>query len=247
MAGGAWSNRRMRDVVRKLRTRAWGAVILGALMIVPLRAHAGEDDDETDTPKRRGLVVTVEDNDDVDAAPPRAKKRGDSATAPDDGASESEINAYLRGLKKDVRDTQIAAKQAARAGDADEAIRLKEELRDKKAFLKDEERRLTSRDVGLIAGGGVLTGLGSLSLLSSVVLIFVYAGSSIDGNPEDEYGWASLATLGGGVLGLSAGIPMIAVGSRRGPRESDDVDTYGREQAPTGHGPAVGFTMSLSF
>ena len=126
-------------------------------------------------------------------------------------------------------------------------MRLKEELRDKKALLKDEERRLTTRDVGLIAGGGVLTGLGALSLVSSVVLIFVYAGSSIDGNPDDEYGWASLATLGGGVLGLSAGIPMIVVGSRRGPREADDVETYGREELPSSHGPAVGLTKSLAF
>jgi hypothetical protein len=165
---------------------------------------------------------------------------------PAEGASETEINAYLRALKKDVRDTQIAQKQASRAGDADEAMRLKEELRDKKALLKDEESRLLSRDVGLIAGGGVLTGLGGLSLLSSLVLVCVYGLSAVDGNAEDEYGWASLATLGGGALGLGAGIPMIVIGSRKSTRGADDEYEYARPLTPGG-GPQVGLTLSLSF
>lgn len=216
--------------------------LLGLTVAIP--AHAYADDDDEEKPKRRGLIVTVEDNDDVDAGIKR-KKGATSLTPPADDASESEINAYLRELKKDVRDTQLAAKEAARAGDADEAIRLKEELRDKKALLKDEESRLMSRDVGLIAGGGVLTGLGGLSLLSSVVLLCVWGFSSLDGDPEEEYGWGALGTVGGAALGLGAGIPMIVVGRKKEPRGYDDADTYGR--LPSGGAPRVGLSVGFSF
>jgi hypothetical protein len=233
----------MGDPLRRLRKPLSAALVLGVLMALPTQAHADEDDEEAEKPKRRGLIVTVEDNDDV-ADGPAPKKRAPFAP-PVEGAPESEINAYLRELKKDVRDTQIAAKEAARAGDADEAMRLKEELRDKKALLKDETARLTTRDVGLIAGGATLTGLGCISLVSSFVLIVVYGVSAADGDADHEYGWASLGTLGGGVLGLSAGIPMIVVGSRRQVRGSEEE--YARDLAPTGQKPRVGFTMSLSF
>jgi len=219
-------------------------MVLAALAAMAPEARAGEDDEADEQPKRRGLIVTVDDTEDETAIP---KKKGGGQAAPEEGAPESEINAYLRALNKDIRDTKADLKAAQRAGDADEALRLKDELREKKILLSDEESRLTTRDPALTAVGGTLTALGSLSLVSSVVLLFVWAGTSIDGYPDDAYGWGALGTLGGGVLGLSAGIPMIVIGTRRQVRAPDDAYQVVPELAPGGYRPAVGLTMSLSF
>lgn len=220
-------------------------------------AHA----DEPAQP-RKGLVVTVEDNDVVAAeeaaraadeeeeeapAPKKKKKRqSDASFAPGPESSEAEIDAYLRELNADVRDTQADLKDAKRADDADEVDRLERELRDRKELLRDEKDRLTTTQPGLVAGGAVLTALGGVSLVSSLVLLVVWPLSGVDGHFDDEYGWGALGCLLGGAAGLGAGIPMIVAGTRRTPRAGADYYEEAK-LPPMPAGPRVGVTFTIPF
>jgi hypothetical protein len=172
--------------------------------------------DEPPPEKKKRLIVTVEDT------KPDARVRD---AVPDENASESEINAYLRKLRRDLRDAQADLKAAKRGGDdAEEIMRLDGEVRELKETLKDEESRLTTKDGGLIAGGAVLTAFGSVALLSSLVLVVAWPLTALDGNINEEYGWGALGCFVGGAVGLAAGIPMIVTGNRRVPRGDGEYE-----------------------
>jgi hypothetical protein len=111
-------------------------------------------------------------------------------------------------------------KEAERAGDGDEAMELRRELAQESSFYDRERDRLTERDTGLIAGGATLTAIGGISMVSSIILLAVYGLSAVDGNADDEYGWASLGTLFGGIAGLAGGGAMLGVGLARRPKET---------------------------
>ncbi len=202
-------------------------------------AHADEE-----APKKKKLIVTVDDNEDTTTV---VKKKKAATATPEPGASEAEIIAYIRELRKDVRSTQAELNAARASDDADSVLRLREELKEKKQFLKEEESRLYSKDSGLIAGGAVLTALGGISLVSSFVLVIVWPLTAIDGNIEDEYGWGALGCLGGGVLGLSAGIPMIVAGNKRTVTGADEFEEASWQLPTPGRGPTAGLTLRFSF
>ncbi len=234
------------------------ALGLTGSLAVALPAYA---EDAPEKPKK-GLVVTVEDNDvvaaeearaaaeedeEVEAPAPKKKKRKQQVSdAPGPDASEAEIDAYLRELNSDVRNTQADLKDAKRADDADAVYELERELRDQKDLLRDEKDRLTTTQPGLVAGGAVLTALGGVSLVSSLVLLIVWPLTGVDGHFDDEYGWGSLGCLLGGAAGLGAGIPMIVAGTRRTPRSGGDY--YEEAQLPSiPQGPRVGFSFTVPF
>lgn len=219
------------------------AASLSFALVVGSTGVARADDDEP--PKKRRFVVTVEDND----AAQSPKKKGTSAIPPppEAGAPEAEVVAYIRALRKDVRATQADFNAARSSDDADEVLRLREELKEKKQFLSEEESRLYPKDTGLVAGGAILTALGSASLLSSLILLIGWPISGVDGHVDDELGWASLGCLGGGVLGLGAGIPMIVTGNKRTVRGADEVDAAALGVPPPPRGRTAGITFRITF
>lgn len=231
------------SLARLTRARVLAGMVLLSPAAVAPHAGAGEEEDDDARPNRRRMVVTVEDTEDETVAAPT--KRDGPVAAPEQSAPESEIDAYLLRLKTDVLDARIALKEAKRADDDEEALRLRDELKQKQLLLKDEERRLANPDTGLIGGGATFTALGGISLVSSVVLLVMWTSSGLGGHSEPAYGWASLATLGGGALGLGAGIPMIAIGRQRRGRESEDV--LARPLVPGADHSPVGMTFSASF
>jgi hypothetical protein len=199
---------------------ARGTVVVGS---VALASSAWADEPPQDKKKR--LIVTVEDTKpDEGEEPAKPKKQRVREAVPDENSSEAEINAYLRRLRRDLRDAQADLKVAKRGDDGDEVLRLEGEVRELKEMVKDEESRLTTKDGGLIAGGAVLTALGSVSLLSSLVLVVAWPLTAIDGNINEEYGWAALGCFVGGAVGLAAGIPMIVTGNRRVPRGDGEYE-----------------------
>jgi hypothetical protein len=222
-----------------LTTRLPAAAVLAA--VTALAPVAAAEDDE-DRPKKKKLIVTVEDNDEI--TPVEQAKKKAARRAPEVGDSEAEIKAYLRELDADVRSIQLDLRAARQGSDGDEVLRLEKELQAAKALRSDEEDRLTTKEPGLVAGGATLTALGGASLVSSLVLLVVWGFSAIDGNDEEEYGWGALGTLGFGVIGLSAGIPMVVAGNKRRPR---DPDEEAFRLAPDGVRPAVGLTVRVSF
>ncbi|NUP11543.1 MAG: hypothetical protein HOW73_36320 [Polyangiaceae bacterium] len=153
----------------------------------------------------------------------KKKKKRTRAEAPEVGDPPEEIDNYLQGLKEEIGDLKDRMKEARRNGDADEAIAIREELNERDRFYKDEQDRLTSRNTGLIAGGATLSALGGVSIVASLVLVIGYGLSAVDGNADDEYGWGSLACLGGGVALLGGGGAMIGVGMVRRPKEATDA------------------------
>ena len=207
--------------------------VVTALACLAPHAAFGDEADE-DRPAKRQMIVTVEDTQAVPKAKPRTRH-----PAPPQGASEEDINAYLRALRKDVRDAQRVLREA---DDAEDEPRLKDELREKKSLLSDEENRLTTKDTGMVAGGATLTALGGASLVASLFLAIGWGLSGLDGRIDEKYGWASLGCLGGGVLGISTGIPLLIAGNTRRPREVEEAFLL-----PLPAKPAVGLTMSLSF
>lgn len=243
------------DSLRALRMfNATLCITFAGALAAPSAALA---DDDEDKPKKK-LIVTVEDNDVVAAeeeaaaredveeepAPKKKKKKRVDADAPDLNSSEAEIDAYLRELDRDVRDTAADLKAAKRSDDGDEVMRLESELRYRKALLSDEKDRLTETNPGLVAGGAVLTGLGGVSLVSSLVLLVVWPLTGVDGHFDDEYGYGALGCLIGGTVGLSAGIPMIVSGARRTPRGDGGYDDAFLMPP---QGPRVGVTFGVPF
>lgn len=225
--------------LRSSRRYLWAAASLALVVGTATGARA----DEEAPPKKRRFVVTVEDND----APQTPKKKTSAIpTPPEAGAPEAEVVEYIRALRRDVRTTQADFNAARASDDADEVLRLREELKEKKQFLSEEESRLYPKDTGLVAGGAILTALGSASLLSSLILLIGWPISGVDGDFDDELGWASLGCLGGGVLGLGAGIPMIVTGNKRTVRGADDVDDASRGPALP-RGRTVGLTLEVRF
>jgi hypothetical protein len=212
-----------------MNIRTWGTLGIWVAASLVSASAVAEDD---------GFVV-ADDDEPADEGP--ARRPAEGVAAPAEGASEAEIFAYIRALKKDVRDAQRELKEAKRDGDSAEVARLTDELRDKKLTLSDEESRLTTSDPGLVAGGAVLTGLGGVSLLSGLVLLFVWPLTAIDGHVNDEYGYAALGCAAGGVVGLGAGIPMIVVGKRKEVRYPDE------EALAPPDGDYVGLTFGGTF
>jgi hypothetical protein len=191
----------------------------GAVLVGSFALSSSAWADEPPPEKKKRLIVTVEDTKPDDGEEPaKPKKKQVREAVPDESSSEAEINAYLRKLRRELRDAQADLKAAKRGDDGEEVLRLEGEVRELKETVKDEESRLTTKDGGLVAGGAVLTALGSVSLVSSLVLVFVWPLTALDGNINEEYGWGALGCFVGGAVGLAAGIPMIVTGNRRVPR-----------------------------
>lgn len=218
------------------------AVLGGSILLVPSSARG--DDDEDDAPrKKRRMIVTVEDNDaegDAEEAEDAPKKK---RRAPEVGDPPEEIREYIAKLDAKVRALKAKLKSAKRSGDADRILELESDLAEAKARYESERDRLTERNVGMIAGGATLVGLGSASFVASLVLVIGWGLSAIDGNPEDEYGWASLGCLAGGVVGVAAGTPILVIGLNREPREPSEAHL----RTPARTEFATGLTMTVPF
>lgn len=160
----------------------------------------------------RGPVVIVVQNGGTsgDAYPPK----------PAVGSlSEGEVILYLEQVRSRIDAIKLKIRDV-RASDYDDTA-LQEELRAANEYYKAERARLTTTDGGMIAGGATLTAIGSLSLVSSLFLALAYglSGGIFGGSKDDGLGTAALVTLGVGVAGLAGGIPLLAVGLRRVPRD----------------------------
>lgn len=221
------------------------SVVVTAALPVEV-AEAAPPDDEAEeaeevvvpaqsAPATKQVIVVVQQPapTEAPAAPSGVPRVGDSA---------ERIDAYLSDLKQEVRRKKDALRDAKRDGEGeDEAERA---LREADIHYKEERDRLTQQEPGLIAGGAVLTSAGAVSFVASGVLLVVWLVSSVDLNPDDKYGWASLACLGGGFLGLGAGIPMIVIGAQRTPRDPYEALLAPR---PVGFAPPLGLTATWSF
>lgn len=229
---------------KPLRTIAVG---LGAIAFITVSGFAHAQDEEEDivirgkgstSAKKKRKVVVVYEGDGNAPEPLPAAQVGD----PD-----YEIEAYLRSLGDRVRYFKDKLKQAKRAGDFDEADALVSTVAKEKSFESSEKDRLTTNEPGLIAGGAVLTGVGSLAFVGAIIALAGWGISAIDGNSDDEWGWASLGCLVGGIVGVGAGAPMLAVGVKRHPRGANDawiaptLQSNGFAQIP------AGATLSWSF
>jgi hypothetical protein len=214
------------------------AVVGGTILLAPSYARADDDDDGPR--KKRRMIVEVEDSDaeEEEEEAAQAKPR-----APEVGDPPEEIRAYLAKLDERVRTLKAKLKSARRSDDAEKVLKLEEDLAEAKAKQEAERDRLTERNPGMIAGGATLVGLGSASFLASLVLVVGWGLSAIDGNPEDEYGWASLGCLAGGVVGIAAGTPLLVIGLSREPREASDA----RARPPGRPELATGLTLTVPF
>lgn len=227
-----------------LRTIGIGLGAL-ALVAVSTSAHADDEDDEviirgkgsTSTKKKKKVVVVYEG----DGNAP------ESLPAPQVGDPDYEIDAYLRSLGDRVRYFKDKQKQAKRAGDFDEFDALTSTVAKEKSFEASEKDRLTTTEPGLVAGGAVLLGVGSLSLLGAIITLAGWGISALDGNSDDEWGWASLGCLLGGVVGIGAGAPMLAVGVKRHPKGPGDAWIAPTLQSNGLAGVPAGATLSWSF
>ena len=125
-----------------------------------------------------------------------------------------EITMYLQELDDRAKDLKEQLKDARREQDWDRAAGLEAEYVEARQLYKKESGRLTSTDRGLVAGGATLVGIGGVSLLTSLGLALAFAGTD-----DEAFGWAALATLGGGVIGVSAGGPMLSIGLEKRVRQ----------------------------
>lgn len=217
----------------------------GAMLLAPSTATA--DDEEEAPRKKRRMIVTVEDNDAEGEAEDGQEEEEDAPkkgrAAPNVGDPPEEIRAYLAKLDAKVRTLKAKLKSAKRSGDADRILELESDLAEAKARQEAERDRLTERNVGMIAGGATLVGLGSASFLTSFVLLVGWGLSAADGYPDDEYGWASLGCLAGGVVGIAAGTPILVIGLNREPREPEEAAFL----APGRPDYATGLTLTVPF
>jgi hypothetical protein len=178
-------------------------------------------------------------------APSVAKRR-----APRVGDPPEEIDAYLAELKDDLREKQRAFRDARRGSDDGAREAARDDMDDANRLYKDERSRLTTQDGGLIAGGATLTAAGGASFVASAVLAIVWAlgETSVVFGGHNSYsaeGYASLACLAGGFLGVGAGIPMIVIGVQRVPREPGEASLG---PLPVGFAPPpVGLTAGWTF
>lgn len=223
------------------------AALGGTLLFSPSVASADDDDDDAPRKKKR-MTVTIEDNEDVDqeeteAVATRTNRKRKRPDPPEIGAPAGEIEIYLSQLKAEVDIAKEKAKAAKRSGDSDREAELRLDAEEAKVFYNVERDRLTERNVGMIAGGGTLVGLGVVSFVASFVLVIGWGISSIDGDPNDEYGWASLGCLGGTVVGIGAGTPLIVIGSIREPKQASDA----KVTPPTPFGVGTGIQVSFPF
>ncbi len=223
------------------------AALGGTLLMSPSVALAGDDDDDAPRKKKR-MTVTIEDNEDVDdeeteAVVVKSNRKRKRPDPPEIGAPPAEVEVYLSELKAEADIAKERSKAARRSGDPDREAELRMEAEEARAFYTVERDRLTERNVGMIAGGGTLVGLGVASFVASFVLVIGWGLSSIDGNPEDEYGWASLGCLGGTIVGIGAGTPLIVIGSIREPKQASDAKVT--PPAPFGVGTGIALTVSF--
>lgn len=219
-----------------------GSVVSGALAILvmatpALAAPPADADDEE-------IVVPNSSTTTVQAPPPNTgekvvvvvvKKGEQDSGVPAIGADPAEIEAYLRGLQDQflaARDQFETARSSGTDADEDAA---KERMKSAQRKFKAERDRLTTREDGLIAGGAVILSAGGISILTSLGFAIAYLVSGIDTNgtynPDERYGNVAWGTLIGGVVGLGVGIPMLAVGVKRSPRDPGD-DYVGRASPP---------------
>jgi hypothetical protein len=71
------------------------------------------------------------------------------------------------------------------------------------------------RSIGMMVGGGVLTGVGGISLLISSFTASTQVGDCFD-NCKDR-GPMIIGFLVGGLAGLAVGIPLLVYGAKRVP------------------------------
>ncbi|NUO47615.1 MAG: hypothetical protein HOV80_02035 [Polyangiaceae bacterium] len=216
------------------------AALGGTLLFSPSIASADEPR------KKKRMTVTVEDNEDVDQEETEAvtiktnRRKRKRPDPPEIGAPPAEVEVYLSELKAEA---DIAKERAKAARRSDDEAELRLEAEEAKVFYTVERDRLTERNVGMIAGGGTLVGLGVASFVASFVLVIGWGISAIDGDADDEYGWASLGCLGGTLVGIGAGVPLIVIGSIREPKQASDA----KVTAPTPFGVGTGIQVSFPF
>lgn len=136
---------------------------------------------------------------------------------------DGEVFAYLEQVRSRIDTLKLKIKET-RAADYDDTA-LQEQLRAANDYYKLERGRLTTTDTGMVAGGATLVGIGGVSLVASLFLALAYglSGGIFGGSKDDELGTAALVTLGVGIGGLGVGVPLLAVGLRRVPREASDA------------------------
>ena len=217
---------------------------LGLTFVSPSTAFG----DEEEAPrKKRRMIVTVEDNDEVEDVEEGGSEEEAPArrSAPRVGDSPDDIREYLAQLEQRVQRLKVKLKAAKRSDDAERMLEAEADLAEAKARLDAERDRLTERNPGMIAGGATLIGLGSVSFVASVVLVIGWGVSSIDGYPDDEWGWGALGCLAGGVVGIAVGTPVLVSGLKREPRELEEA----RTAPPTvgGFTPGLTLTFPVSF
>lgn len=136
--------------------------------------------------------------------------------------SEGEVFAYLEQVRSRIDAIKVKIKET-RAADYDDTA-LQEELRAANDYYKAERTRLTTTDGGMIAGGATLTAIGGVGLVAAVFCGLAYGlSNSFGGSGDDGLGTAALVTLGVGIAGLGVGIPLLAIGLRRVPRDGSAV------------------------
>lgn len=228
------SQRSLSSVGDAIRTRPRAIAVLASLVVTLAVAGTASAEDtaesEATEPEKEELVLPKVDIDDLDSTTAnqddgkkkvivvRRKKNG-REDAPEVGASELEIQEYLADFTVRERELKERMRDARREGNDAEADALSEELRDLKRERKDEQARLTKRNGGLIGGGATLIGVGSLSVVVGLVFAVVYA---VDNSPASGVGPTAVGCLVGGVVGIGAGAPMLAIGLKRVPREPSD-------------------------
>jgi len=190
-------------------------------------------------PAPSGATIIV-----VPTAPENQANQAPAEAPPPVGSlDDADLDAYLERLHRPIDDLKARLRGARDEGEREQ---IREALRVADQRYKSERDRLTTHDAGLIAGGGAMIGLGSASLVSSIVLGIVYGIESISffgtAHPDPGVGTAALACLGAGIALEGAGIPMLAVGvSHREPRTPE-----GAFEPPV-RAPIAGATLIIPF
>ena len=148
-----------------------------------------------------------------------------ASPAPPVGANQHEIDAYFETINERVHALQLAYKDARNDDEREEA---KAKIRREKRLLSGERERLTTTDHGLVTGGGVLVGTGSAVFIAGTIMTLIGLGEA-SGSPNGNTNSrtmiiAGVTCISGSLVPLVAGIPMIAVGVHRTPREASPTE-----------------------
>ncbi|MFO0547202.1 MAG: hypothetical protein U0271_02375 [Polyangiaceae bacterium] len=190
--------------------------------------------------------VSADSDEEAEPAPP-TRSKPHRMRKPEVGDPPYEIDAYLGELKRQTKVLKRRMKQAEREGDDEKYFALREKLTDKQAEYDAEKDRLTTNSPGLAAGGGVLIGVGCVSLVASIVALAGWGISAADGRPDDEWGYASLVSLLNGVAGIATGVPMLSIGLARRHRELPAEGRLVPTNAPLKDDYVAGATLTFLF